>query len=333
MKEVIENQGSNVLLTYSLEPSDQLDGTSLKALAYKKLQGFVPAAFSQISTTKFIRYNITGMTPISRVLEGQVDSLVIKNIFLGIAGAMQSILDNQVNGRVVLMDLDHIYVDDRTGQTSMLCLPVLTNLPEPTTVLDLCGRILKQSRLDNAAEGGFVRRIQSWLDTTPAFDPLEFKALVQAAAEAPKPVPVRPEPAKPVEIPRIREEDVSMFALLNRGVERNAPPAPPVREPETPRCRAYLLRLKTGERIELDKPVFRIGQEQGHADYCVSDNPAVSRSHAQIVCRNGEYFIVDTHSTNHTYINGVMIPSNVENRLPGNARVRLANEDFEFRLS
>ncbi len=77
----------------------------------------------------------------------------------------------------------------------------------------------------------------------------------------------------------------------------------------------HLIRAKNNERINLDKPVFRIGKEKSYVDYFVSDNTAVSRSHCNVITRDGQYFIVDTNSTNHTYVNGGMIQSNVETPL------------------
>lgn len=92
----------------------------------------------------------------------------------------------------------------------------------------------------------------------------------------------------------------------------------------------YLLRIKNSERIELDKPVFRIGKEKSYVDYFVNDNTAVSRSHVNIINRDNVFFVVDTNSTNHTYVNGNMIQSNVETKLEHGTKLRLANEEFEF---
>lgn len=92
----------------------------------------------------------------------------------------------------------------------------------------------------------------------------------------------------------------------------------------------YLLRIKNNERIELNKPVFRIGKERSYVDYFVSDNTAVSRSHANIINKDNVFYIVDTNSTNHTYVNGSMIQSNVETKIEHGTKIRLANEDFEF---
>ena len=94
----------------------------------------------------------------------------------------------------------------------------------------------------------------------------------------------------------------------------------------------YLVRSKNNEKIPVNKPVFRIGKERSYVDYFIGDNTAISRSHANIVNHNEEYFVVDTNSTNHTYVNGGMIQSNVEVKLAHGTRIRLANEEFEFKL-
>ncbi len=94
----------------------------------------------------------------------------------------------------------------------------------------------------------------------------------------------------------------------------------------------HLIRVKNNERIPLNKSPFHIGKERSYADYFVGDNTAISRSHADIYNRNGEFFVVDTNSKNHTYVNGAMITSNVETKLNHGDKVRLANEDFEFKM-
>lgn len=93
----------------------------------------------------------------------------------------------------------------------------------------------------------------------------------------------------------------------------------------------YLIRTKNNEKIILDKPVFRIGKEKSFVDYFIRDNSAISRSHAHIITRDGEYFIQDTNSTNHTYVDGQMIPSSVDIRITHGTNIRLADEEFEFK--
>ncbi len=94
----------------------------------------------------------------------------------------------------------------------------------------------------------------------------------------------------------------------------------------------YLVRKKTGERVNIVKPIFHIGKERSYADYFIADNSAISRSHANILLKNSRCFVMDTNSTNHTYIDGTMIPCNVEVELYSGNILKLADEEFEVHL-
>lgn len=124
----------------------------------------------------------------------------------------------------------------------------------------------------------------------------------------------------------VLNEDAGTTVLNGGGTvvldhsEYDTPPAP---------C---LIRKRTGEQIQIDKPVFRIGKEEGYVDYLIPDNPAVSRSHADIISRDGKYYIYDNNSTNRTYVNNIMIPALKNIEIDDATNIRLADEEFEFRV-
>ncbi len=101
---------------------------------------------------------------------------------------------------------------------------------------------------------------------------------------------------------------------------------------EARRMKPYLIRLRNNERIPLDKAVFCIGRSRELADYTIPDNRFVGHSHCRILSKDGEFYVVDNNSKNHTYINGNMIQSNLEVKLSHGAIVSAANEEFEFKL-
>lgn len=96
--------------------------------------------------------------------------------------------------------------------------------------------------------------------------------------------------------------------------------------------RAFIIRQSNNEKIQIDKPVFRIGKERSYVDYFIGDNSYISRGHANIVERDGKYYIVDNNSRNHTYVNGNLITSSTEIELNSGDTFKLANEAFEFKL-
>ena len=169
---------------------------------------------------------------------------------------------------------------------------------------------------------GFAAPAQS-----PAPAPAQT-APVQAAA----PVQSRPAQSRPVQpaapVPQVQPASFGETTVLG-GAASGETTVLGVGTPAAP-VQPYLLRVKNNERIPINKPSFRIGKERSFVDYFIADNTAISRSHANILNRDGEYYIVDTNSTNHTYVNGVMIQSNVETKLTHGAKITLANESFEF---
>jgi hypothetical protein len=94
----------------------------------------------------------------------------------------------------------------------------------------------------------------------------------------------------------------------------------------------HLIRKRNGERISVDKAVFYLGRDAEFNDYAIVDNKYVGHSHCHIVTKDGEYFIVDDNSKNHTLVNGEVISSGVEVKLAHDYSIKLADEEFEFKL-
>ena len=101
---------------------------------------------------------------------------------------------------------------------------------------------------------------------------------------------------------------------------------------EQPQRSVSLRRLRTDEVIWITGPVFRIGKGKNSSDYIVRDNEKVSRTHADIVTRGDRYFIMDLKSTNRTFINGRPIPAQQEMEIFDGDHLKLADEEFEFRI-
>lgn len=91
-----------------------------------------------------------------------------------------------------------------------------------------------------------------------------------------------------------------------------------------------LLRVLTSETVSINKPVFRLGKERSYVDYFVTNNNAVSRSHADIITRSKRYFVMDLDSKNRTYINDRIIPVQQEVEIFDGDHLKLANEEFIF---
>lgn len=97
--------------------------------------------------------------------------------------------------------------------------------------------------------------------------------------------------------------------------------------------KVFLIRERTKERIVVednDGP-FTIGKSQ-KASYQILNNEAISRIHCRISWLNGELFIFDNDSTNHTFVQGNQIPVNIPYPIHNGEKIVMANETFTVEI-
>ncbi len=93
---------------------------------------------------------------------------------------------------------------------------------------------------------------------------------------------------------------------------------------------AVLWYPKTNERVLLSECVTRIGKKRDSVDFCIAGNPAVSRHHADIVRKDGAYYLIDQNSLNKSRVNGVFASPMQEVLLHAGDRIDLADEILIF---
>lgn len=92
----------------------------------------------------------------------------------------------------------------------------------------------------------------------------------------------------------------------------------------------YLVRSSNMEKIRIDGQDFIIGKDRNKANYCIVDNPSISRCHARIQKKNGGCYLSDMKSTNFTYLNNRILMSDEEAELKDGDIIRFSNEEFIF---
>ena len=76
--------------------------------------------------------------------------------------------------------------------------------------------------------------------------------------------------------------------------------------------RGILYFVHTQQSVTIDRDEFRIGKNAGMVDYVIANDSSVSRQHAVIIRRNGQFFLSDLGSTNGTFINDNRISGMVQ---------------------
>lgn len=101
---------------------------------------------------------------------------------------------------------------------------------------------------------------------------------------------------------------------------------------QSDRVQPYLQAKRNNERIPISGNIFRLGRDKDFNDYVIQNNKFVGHSHCHILAENGEYFIVDDNSKNRTYVEGTPIQPGVKVKLVHGQNIRLADEEFEFKI-
>lgn len=165
---------------------------------------------------------------------------------------------------------------------------------------------------------------------TPPVVPAPAPAPVQSQPSAAAPAPVIPPaaPAAPVAPLPVAPAGSGGGTVILAAV----PAAPPVTPapPAPPAPRYFLKRINTDEKIEISASPFLMGADPASVKYVVTNNPAISRRHAELAVRDGACWITDQHSTNKTYLNDAMLEPLKPQKLTDGDSLRLANEEFIF---
>ena len=152
--------------------------------------------------------------------------------------------------------------------------------------------------------------------STPATSKPDTGATVMLMPDMTAPPMQKPESNTPANSVQSKDSDATMMLM---------PDVP------LPSIIPFLVRKNNGETYKIDKPECTVGRSKNN-DCVIVGNMYIARIHCRIITRGEEYFIVDNDSSNHTYIDGIMIPPNVEMKLSHGNIIKLANEDFEFKI-
>lgn len=297
-----EEEGGERYRVYRLSDGEDMDAclVEMKMLANNRIPGLAEVRCEEGE----VRYNITGKVCLMEFAM-QNQGVRGRNKLLQI---LRSILDTLLGmeeymllpDRVLLLP-EEIYMDPASMETALLYLPFRQAG---------IGQGIKEC-LRCMVEGG--RRMLAGLgETLPAEER-------QGGYDG------EPEEEQP------HTGQIAIFSTLQQAAEERLALKRRITLSELPST-PYLVRKKTGERIPVNKNSFKIGKDENSVDYCIRNNPTVSRSHADIVKKQDGYYIVDRGSLNHTFLNGRVVDPKRARKLKKGDLIQIANEIFTFHL-
>lgn len=113
--------------------------------------------------------------------------------------------------------------------------------------------------------------------------------------------------------------------------KKEIPPEDKGKKQKQPKVFPCVVRVNTKDMVMISKQNFKIGTANFGVDFKIDGNKAVSRIHATITNKDGEYYIKDNKSTNHTYVNGEMLKDGELKLLKPDTKFVLGDEEFLFK--
>ena len=291
-------EGEETYRVYQI-PEDQLDRLAVKMLAGNRIQGLPQTAYHDGR----LKVRITGMESLYQYFgknaapRGKEKLLAF---FSDLITTALSLEEYMLSMDRLLLDAGEIYVNAQTAQVFIPYIPVQSDEVKNAVqcleeIKALCSVLLEAAEASHCEET--VLQSAEFQVPEPQEDygsTEEFDRLQTCAKES---------------------------LELKEGTKN-------LKKEKIP----YLVRKRTGERIAINRTLLKLGKDASYVDYCIKDNPAVSRNHADILRKKDGYYLVDKGSLNHTFVNGKKLALDEYRKLEDGCLVQLANEVFEFGL-
>lgn len=173
-----ENQGTNTYLVYEVKSDDIINTMSLGMLINNKISGLASTVFTQMNTTKYIKYDVSTKISAKQIFNGIVNKKRLLGVFSGIIDALLSAEDYMIDMENIILDLDYIFSDVTTCDTVLICLPIEMQNQYSKDLGLFFRNIIFSTQFDQTENCDYVAKIISYLNSMSMFSLSNFKRLL-----------------------------------------------------------------------------------------------------------------------------------------------------------
>lgn len=352
------NENNRIIVANKLSSPEEINLRELDMISREMVEGFIPVFEFKEKRVNYLKGYVEGKVPLKDYLKHVITKGVFLDIVLQIINAIKVCEKNMMYVKNLGLTLEYIFIDTITKELFFIYWPVI-NSQLRVNVDDFFKDLPFQCVFSRFEDSSYVTEYIKFFRNGKVFSLKKLEELVNKLAGITSEIPQRentvnynistdnfktneyeslslPVDNADISTPNyIRESQVSGLNIENTETEVQVDScedgtvmlaSSSTQEALFP----YLIRVKTGEKIFLNKPIFRIGKDAQYSSYVVTGNNAISRNHADLIIRNYRFYIKDNNSTNKTYVDGKPIPVYEEVEIFPGMKLRLANEEFIF---
>lgn len=274
-------------------------------------------------------YNYEGCIPLKKFLMQEVDKTTALNFLKSLIQVFIDADAYDLNSNHILLGIQSVFYNEKTEQVSCIYVPVEEGILPVRPLRLFLKEVLVNMLYSQEDDMTWLGNVIRYLSHHRQMDYEQFHAFLQQQLEDEKEDDTPLEASKEdvlKEAPEVLEEVKKVLRNLPEE-SREETDAISLEDEK----HYFLYRRADQSAYILGKQDMRIGKAVTN-EITISDNPIISRVHAIISYLDGDYMIQDNDSTNHTFINGIVLNPGDVKELHVNDRILLGNEEFIFKV-
>jgi hypothetical protein len=301
--EDVNNQSyDEFTLNFKLEEDVPIDQYEMTMYNYEFVGNRTKCSCVAIDGVRALQFKVPATLPLEQFLRKQLYKGEFLSILSNILNQLIYFNENNMPLNKLLLNVHYMYIELSTFDIQLLYMPVNKKFAD-CNVTEFIQTFIGKVRFANMASVECVDQILKFLDSKLMFNLEEFYQYILSLEQK----SILEDQGEP-------EEETPVVQTTSESYSNPVP---------------YLVRIKTNELIPILHKEFMVGKSV-NCDYQIIDNKKVSRKHAIFRISNGECYVRDNASTNHTFINGQLLQPGVEVMLSNDDNIRMGDEEFKY---
>lgn len=173
----IQNTAQGTVVTYKLNPGDQLDRMTMGMLRNNQIQGILPIQYSQVDAERWIKYEVRAMIPLHAYLSGRLSRKKTLALFDQVIETFILAEDYMIDAAFIILNPNYIFVNALTGKIGIICLPV-SGFVSDVTLRDFLISITGRGQFDPEENCDYVMKIRNFVSGA-SFSILQLKKMIE----------------------------------------------------------------------------------------------------------------------------------------------------------
>lgn len=335
-------------MNIKLDEVTQVNNYGKGVLLHNQINGILPASFSAENGVRVFKYDITGCGKIREAFGTYIEKSKVLGILRDICNTIRELENYGISQEMIVLDKSMVWYNIAQQKAELILLPVKGRPAE--RFCDFLRMLINSMPTGSGVQSQYTLDILAYVNRMPDITPEQMLLYLNLPKEAQKEsclVSFQKEQTekkekekggglfsfmnKPKEDKKKREDEMSMFrdegVLGTRAGERKYGFTGVTSE-----SGAYLIQVSNQRKHNIRSSGATIGTLS--ENQIVVQNTKVSRHHARIFYDgDGLFLMIDERSKNPSYLNGTLIGKGMSAPLQDGDRFRLADEEFEVRMS